>query len=481
MGDEAANINLGWESFKGSIGKVLQAVVGFLGTVVFARVLGPTSFGGFYFLLSILYLVDRPLHGVSDALNKRFSESDAPRRELFGATLLINAAAVVLIAAVMALLRGWFESFTNVPNAAFVFFVLFASSALFVPNQRLIAAIGMPSRQTWNDTLRSLLTFPLQIWFVLVGFGAAGMGYGLAAATLVTGATAWLFVGVTPAFPSVETLRSLWRFAKYSVPSGFFGKAYNEFDSLLLGAVLTTAVVGEYQAAFKLTVPALFIGTVVVSGLLPKVSNLSSRGEEVVEDVQNVIAYTSLLAIPIFFGSLAIPEQLIVTAFGGEYRDGAILLVGIALYRLFETQRLVFSGTLKGIDRPSLVMKIDAFALAFNVVLGFALVYEIGPIGVVLATVLAEASRYALLAYLINERFDDVRLVPQPLMEQFAAGTIMFLVVGSSSRLVTGASWFNTALLVGIGGAVYMGVLFAISANFRVTVRSLYHDSGLGS
>jgi peptidoglycan biosynthesis protein MviN/MurJ (putative lipid II flippase) len=141
----------------------------------------------------------------------------------------------------------------------------------------------------------------------------------------------------------------------------------------------------------------------------------------------------------------------------------------------------VFSGTLKGIDRPGLVMKIDAFALAFNVVLGFALVYEIGPIGVVLATVLAEASRYALLAYLINERFGDVRLVPRPLMEQFAAGMIMFLVVESSSRLVTGASWFNTALLVGIGGAVYMGVLFAISANFRVTVRSLYRDSGLGS
>lgn len=481
MGSDVANINLGWESFKGTIGKFLQAGVGFLGTVVFARVLGPTSFGGFYFLLSVVYIVDRPIRGVGGALHKRFAESDAPQRELLGATLLINLGATGLVAVAIMPLRGRLESATNVPGAGFVFVTLFASLALFFPHQMLLGASGMPARQTWNDTLRSLLTFPLQIVFVMGGLGAAGMGYGLAAATLLTTTTAWWFVGVLPTVPTMETLRSLWRFAKYNIPSNLLGKAYDEFDSLLLGAVLTTAVVGEYQAAFRLTLPAVFIGTVVISGLLPKVSNLSSRGENVAEDVQNVIAYSSLLAIPIFFGSLAIPEQLVVTAYGGEYRDGAILLVGIALYRLFETQRLVFSGTLKGIDRPSVVMKIDAFALVFNVALGFALVYEIGPIGVVLATVLAEASRYVLLAYLVNKQFGDVRLVPRPLMEQFAAGAIMFLAVESISRFVTGASWFNTALLVGVGGAVYMGLLFFISTNFRVTVRSLYRDSGLGS
>lgn len=479
MSDDAASINLGWESFKGSIGKFLQAGVGFLGTIVFARVLGPTSFGGFYFLLSILYLTDRPIRGVGGALHKRFAESGAPRRELLGATLLVNLAATGLVLVAMVVLHGQLESWTNVPDASLVFFVLFASIALFFPNQMLISAAGMPSRQTWNDTLRSLLTFPLQIGFVFAGFGAAGMGYGLAAATFLTTATAWWFVGTVPAVPSMETLESLWTFAKYNIPSNLMGKAYDEFDSLLLGTILTTAVVGHYQAAFKLTLPAVFIGTVVVSGLIPKVSNLASRGEAATDDIQNVIAYSSFLAIPIFFGALAISEQLIVTAYGGDYRSGAILLVGIALYRVFETQRLILAGTLKGLDHPKIVMKVDAFALALNIIVGVVLVYAIGPIGVVLATVLAEASRYILSAYLIRDYIGNVNFVPRPLKEQLAAGAVMFGVVELSATVVNSNSWFDTGLLVGTGGVVYVAILFAISTNFRITLRSLYEDSAV--
>lgn len=479
MSNEAARINLGWESFKGTIGKFLQAGVGFVGTVVFARILGPTSFGGFYFLLSMLYLTNRPLRGVGGALTKRFAESGAPRRELLGATLLINLAATGVVLVAMVLLRGQLESVTNVPDATLVFLALFASLALFFPYQMLIAAAGMPSRQTWNDTLRSLLTFPLQIGFVLAGFGAAGMGYGLAAATLLTTATAWWFVGVVPAVPTLETLRSLWTFAKYNIPSNLMGKAYDEFDSLLLGAVLTTAVVGDYQAAFKLTLPAVFIGTVVVSGLIPKVSNLTSRGKDATEDIQNVISYSSFLAIPVFFGALAIPEQLIVTAYGGEYRSGAILLVGIALYRVFETQRLILAGTLKGLDRPRIVMRVDAFALALNILVGIMLVYAVGPVGVVLATVLAEASRYVLSAYLIRDYIGNVSFVPRPLKEQLVAGAVMLGVVELSATVVNNNSWFDTGLLVGTGGIVYVGILFVISTNFRLTLRSLYEDAAV--
>jgi O-antigen/teichoic acid export membrane protein len=479
MGDGAANIDLGWESFKGSIGKFLQAIFGFAGTVVFARMLGPASFGGFYFLLSILYICDRPLRGVGGALHKRFAEADATKRELVGATLLINLVFSVVILVTIIALHGRLESATNVPSAGVVFFVLFVAMAVFFPYQMLLGAAGMPARQTWNDTLRSLLTFPLQIGFVLAGFGAAGMGYGLAAATLLTAVTAWWSVRVVPAVPTLDTLGSLWEFAKYNIPSNLLGKAYDEFDSILLGAMITTAVVGEYQAAFKLTLPAAFIGTVIVSGLVPKVSNLSSRGEAATDDIQNVIAYSSILAVPIFFGALAISEQLIVTAYGGKYRDGAILLIGLALYRLFETQRLIFDGTFKGLDRPSVVMKIDAFALALNIVVGVVLVYVMGAVGVVIATVLAEVSRYVILAVLIRDYVEGVTLVPRPLQEQLVAGVVMFVAVELSARFVGASTWLNTAVLVGLGGVVYVGILLVISTNFRVTIRSLYEDSGV--
>lgn len=64
---EAGDMNLGLEAGKGLLAKMIQAVLGFVGTVLFANILGPTSFGAFYILQSIIQIGDRPIRGISSA------------------------------------------------------------------------------------------------------------------------------------------------------------------------------------------------------------------------------------------------------------------------------------------------------------------------------------------------------------------------------------------------------------------------------
>jgi O-antigen/teichoic acid export membrane protein len=471
------NISLGVESIKGFAGKIVQSVLGFVGTIVFARILGPKSFGGFYFLLALVFLADKPLRGTATAISKRFSESENEPREIVGSIALFYGIGFLLAGGALLLLSDVLQRQTNVSNAALVFFLLLTSITLFDVVQELLAASGYPSLQIWNDTLRSILTFPFQIGFVLLGFSAAGMGYGLAAATFLSIPGAIYFIRLRPARPSLKTLRSLWKFARYSVPSAIVGTAYGRLDMLLLGSLLTTSAAANYQIALKLTTPAVLVATSIAPALFPKVSNLHSRGENVAEEISNVVSFSSIIAIPIFFGVIAIPEVLVVTIYGGEYRSAALLLIGLAAFQVVTTQASMYDRAVNAIDRPELNFRFSSIALVFNIVVGVTLLYEIGAIGVVIATVLSEILRYLLFVFALQRELEGLTVLPRTLFEQFAAGSIMYATVEAAERAVVVQSWVDLVLLVGTGAVVYGVVLLAISPGLRLTLRSVYADA----
>lgn len=474
---ETGEMNLGWETVKGTAGKFVQAAIGFVGTVIFARVLGPTSFGGFYLLFSLVVIADRPLRGFATAVRKRYSEAGARKGELAGGVVAVNLAAIAVMAAVVFPLGGRLTAYTNVDGAALVFVALFASMAFLVPFQRMLAAEGWVAKKVWNDTLRSVLTLPLQLGFVLAGFGAAGMGYGLAAATLLVVPVALYFLRVRPARPTRETIQSLWSYARYSIPGGLVGKAYDRLDTILIGTILTTGAVGQYEVAYRLSLPATFVTGVVVSGLMPQVSNLHSRGEPVGTEVTNALSYVSILSIPIFFGALAIPDALVVTAYGPQYEAAGALLAGIALYHAVASQSGALVQTLGGLDRPDTVFRIKAATLLLNVVVGAVLVIEVGVLGAVIASILAETTRYLIAVRAVSDLAEGVDFLPRPLLEQVFAGLVMFGVVDLVASRVGIASFVELGAVVGVGGVVYVAVLLATSRHLRVTILAVLSDA----
>lgn len=477
---EAGDMNLGLEVAKGFAAKLVQAALGFAGTIIFARALGPSSFGGFYLVLSLVQLADRPVKGVEVAAKKRFSEAESSRREVLGAQLLASGVAILAAVVAVVALAGPLASFTGVANAGLMFVLLFAGFVFFSPLQELLAARGLVGVQTWNDTLRSLFTFPFQLAFVLLGYGAAGMAYGLSLATFCCLPVTHYYLRTMPRRPGRETLRSLWAFARYSVVSRILGRTYSRLDVLLLGYFLTPATVGYYEVAYKLTVPATFVTVVAGTGLMTKVSNLHSREKGVAADVTNTLAFSSVLAIPLFFGALAIPEAVIVTAYGAEYAAAADLLVGLALYTIIMTQASPLQSVVDGLNLPNLDMRVSAATLALNVVIGIPLVLTIGAIGVVVGTVVAEAFRYLLFAFIVR-RYTEANLLPRPLLGQVAAGVVMFGAVVAGHAYLSVDSWFALGVLLAWGGIVYFVVLTAVSRLFRLAVVSVTRDALAGA
>jgi O-antigen/teichoic acid export membrane protein len=467
-----SEMNLGGQVAKTLLARVGLAAFGFVGTIVFARVLGPTAFGGYYLLYTVVQIADRPFRGWTSAVEKRYSEAGAPQREILGSVVVFNLTGLLVTVPLALLFRSRLAAFTGVEGAALLFLLLLGAEAFFHPLDQLVAAKGRVAIANYVDGLRSVLTLGLQLMFVAAGLEVAGMVYGLAGATLASIAVDLYIVGQTPSVPSVRSLRSIAEFARYSVPTSIVGQTYNRLDTLLLGLVLTPAVAGEYEVALKLTVPAVFVSNSIQQAMFPKVSNLHSQGKEVAADIANSKAFASILSIPLLFGALALSERVIVTAYGPEYRSAAVLLIGLALYRVVNTQAQIHIRTLEAIDRPETVLRASAVALAVNVPLGYALVLRHGAVGVVAATVVAETLRYVVLVLATRWVIDD-GFVPTEFLRQTVAGAVMFGAVLSVKPLIEVWSWLVLLVVVGFGAVVYSLVLAALSRKLRVTIRDV--------
>jgi len=475
---DASSVSLGGETVKATVAKFAMAIVGFVGTIVFARILGPTAFGGFYLLFALIKIADRAVVGWGVAVKKRYSETGAPKAELLGSQLLFTGGWILLTAVAVAVAAPRLVSYTGLPDAPILFVVLMASVALYEPIDRVVQARGLVGASMWTDTLRSVLTFPLQLGLILLGFGAAGMAYGLAAATLLAARPLVLRRGLPGDAVASDPRKPLVvrQIQQRQLPPG---DGLRPVRCPPIGLAAGPAAAGNYEVAFKLTVPATFVMMAASSGLMARVSHRHSKGEGLSEDVSNTLAFASIVAIPMFFGALALSERLVVTFYGPEYAEAGALLVGLALYQLVRTQSGTLSQVVDGIDRPDLNTRISALTLGLNIVLGVALTLSYGAIGVVVATVVAETLRYVIVASIVKRHVPDTELFPRTLLEQFAASLLMFAVVVPAVDVVTIEHWYHLLAIVGLGAAVYGITLAIISRKLRVTIEGVVRNSCL--
>jgi O-antigen/teichoic acid export membrane protein len=463
------DIDLSVEVLKGVSAKFTQAVLGFAGTILFARILGPTSFGGFYLVMSLVRVVDWPTRGLATAAKKRYSESDSSRKEIVGAQVIANLALIGVVGVIAIVFQERLISYSGVDSAPSLFFIMFVALVFFYPFQQLLTARGLVGLQAWNDTVRSVTTFLLQLGLVLAGWGVAGMAVGWTLSTVLAVPITFYFLRTVPALPSIETLRSLFSYAKYSSLTAIAGKTYARYDVLLLGLVIGPAASGYYEAALKLSVPATFVATIAGSGLMAKVSNRHNKGQNIDQTVSDTLSYSSILAIPMFFGGVIISEQLVVTAYGAKYREAAVLLVGLLLYQLVRTQSRVLTQTLSGMDMPDLIMRISVVTLVTNVVLGYGLLITVGLIGVVIGTVVAESVRYLCNAMFVHRYEPNVTIIPRQIRLQVLSSGLMCAVVFLLERVVKINSFVILGTIVGAGACVYGVSLFVLSDHFRDT------------
>ena len=482
---DAGDVSFGLETLKGVSAKLAMFAFGFAATAYFARELGPEAFGGFFLLLSVVQFANRVPHGIGGACQKRLAETDTSNEELLGLTLGMSITSGLVAATLAVVARDQLVAYTGIPNAPTLAVALFVSMSLFLPLQFLLAGKGSFGVTNWIDLAREVAKSGLQFGLVLLGFGVTGMTIGFVVATLLCLPVILYFLGVRPSVPTRETVAYVWEYARFNVPSNVVGKAYTRFDIFLLGWIGLTASVGYYEVALSLTTLATLISSVVMDGLISKTSNLTSRGRSIRDTITATTSYTSVLAIPMFVVAVFLGGPVVETVYGADYLATVPFLVGIAAYRIIQTQREPLDSAVKGMGRPDSVFRISTITVAVNFVLGVALVLTVGPIGVIVATVAAETLRCLLLHRALRQNDAGVPVLPDPLRKQFRSAAGMAVVMAGVTHVLPNTPTHQAVLVGTVGVATYLALLLAQDdlargsiAEFGVAVRSFVAGSG---
>lgn len=447
----------------GFVGRTIGAVIALLGSIYIAQEVGESIYGIFYFMMAISAVLDNPISGWSQGCRKRFTEEGWDQGAAIGAVylgVLVGASILLPLAMLLRSIYGTVQGFDPI-----VFWFLFTAVVSY--NVTLSLVRGTPSfgAVEWIGAFRDLFRVGLQILFIGIFADLFGMVLGIALINLLIVPIVVYWIGVPPSIPSRDQLRSIWSYARSSIPGSFIGTVMFRTDIIMIGLLSTSLFVGNYRVGMNLTMPAMFVGGVLSAGMLSQVSNMDSRDVEVSPQIQSGVGYASILAIPIAVGCLIMGEQIAVAVYSEQYREAGLFIAALAIYRVFQTQYQVVTSSIDGLDRPDLTLRIDALGLLMNVTLGLGLFYIMGPAGIAWATVISVAIRY-FVGNRILKSLVEVNLAPDTLQHQALSGLIMGVGVFFADQK-TGGGLLPTIVVIGIGGVIYFASLTALSGDFR--------------
>lgn len=470
-------MGLAREVASGTVARYLAAAAGLVASIVVADILGPSAYGGVALLVALGKFADRPVQGFARAGKQRIAANPAVTPVVLGALLAVTVGWIVAFAVVSAVAAPLIVSYAGLAAAPFLLLLLVASDSAFESVETLAQGRGRIAAATWSSALRVSISAPLQIALVVAGVGAAGVVYGETVAAFAAAPVAAYFVGARPAVPGRAVFADLWSYARSAIPDAALGTAYERLSLVIIGVLLTPALAGNYQVAWALTLPAVYLSEVAATGLMAQVAARETAAE-VRDDVRNTLSYSSLLAVPILVGALVYARELVVGIYSAEYARAAPLLVGLALYRYVRTESGPLIQAINGIDRPEVAVRITALAVLVNLALGVALVFPLAAVGVVVAIVVGDVVRMLGAWYFLRSRLDGVDLYTPAQRDQFAAAAAMGAVLLGVKLAARPSGLLEMIVVVGVGAAVYVGGL-ALSESHRALAADALGDTRL--
>lgn len=472
VGRDTTNISISREAFLNVGAKVIQAVLGFAGVIVLTRLLGSDGLGRYRTVLAAGFFLLSFSESIASVIRKRIAEVDTDPEKYLTFGLLIHAGVTVVTVVGLFVARSIVVPYFGSPPLTAGVAIVVASLGFFSVMNFYQAGIGYPARETWFDSLRSVLTLGAQVAVLVAGFQAFGVIVGFGIAAVVTGVFIWLSVRPSLTVPTRQTVDRTLEYARYSVPSSFLGRFYQSADPLLIRSFAGASAVGYYTLATQLAQPGALFASTISSVLSVKSSGVDSVGGDVRRDLVNSATYSGLISVPILFGTFAISDAIMQSGlFGSTFGNapGAVL-VGIALMQVLTAYQKPFSSAIGGVDRPDIIFRVSLLVTGIYVPIAVGLGQRYGLLGVVAGTVIAETVRLVVYQYMAVKLFDGA-VFPKPVGHQLFAAGVMFGVIEGFSRVTNPNRFTVLSLLIGIGGVVYFSSLLLVSQHFRATIR----------
>jgi O-antigen/teichoic acid export membrane protein len=468
-------MRIGQTSFITFVSNFISSGAGFVGTIIFARLLGADILGQYYLLLSIVaWLALAGTLGFESAITKRLSEGEDRGAYKVAGGLCIAALTAMIV---LALLLGEdvVQQLFGVRRIDFLILLLIVG-VIGSYVDAILQGVHLVHIYAGLRPVRRVVRTLVQVGGILLSFGLVALVFGYAAGGVVIILIGLYVVGGPYSLPTREHFQSLYDYARFAWLGGMESKTFNQADILILGVFVSDSLVGVYGITWNLANFLIIFSNAIRSSLFPELSKLSADKSlaQVSSLLEDSLAYTGLFTIPGLVGGALLSDRLL-GVYGPEFVDGSEvlwLLIGAVLVYGYQRQII---NVLNAIDRPDESFKINSILILSNLVLNFVLIREYGIFGAAGATMTSVLLSFSVGYVLLNKHI-DVTVPVDRIGVQIAAALGMGLVIVSMEHLVepilsTTNNAITTTMLVILGAAVYFALLWGLSADFRRVVR----------
>ncbi len=366
--------------------------------------------------------------GFQGALIKYVAEYHAARKyrqlnEVFSATLLAYSSLGLLCGlAIAAFARFFLTHAFNIPvayasDARAILFIFAVMIVIELPGMALSGVVEGLQRYDLMAILDvgRLACFAGVAWVILsAGHGLVALACAMLGSTvLYEMATAIVAIRLVPTLRLVsggdkKALRDL-----YHLTGGLFvlrlnSLVYNNMDKVLIGAILTTTSLTDYDIANRLHGLALS-----VMGLAPSVVLPAAAANDAVNDVDRQrqlllkgSKYATAVTLPFVLGLFILADQFIEYWISPKYRYVAVYARLFLSYMFLWPIVQVGWNMLVGVNRVKALIPIATLSVVVNLIVSIVFVRRVGVAGTMIGTVTANLLVVVAYMRLILRTFD---------------------------------------------------------------------------
>ncbi len=234
---------------------------------------------------------------------------------------------------------------------------------------------------------------------------------------------------------------------------------YLRVDIILISIILGASSVATYGVATRVIESFLVLGVFFGQAILPRISKEEKNTEYVAKTVSWGIEKCVMLALPIIIAVWKFAPDIVRILSNNEFlssinffgSDSALKYLVPVVFFAFLNQ--LFTFTLVAKNRQNFLLKVNAIALFFNVILNILFLREYGIIAAAISTIICEIVVFAFLSSEIFKHFK-----PQFDAKNWALIGVANIVLVVEIYLTRLGEHFIIAAVV--GSLSYFGILF---------------------
>lgn len=454
-------------------GSSLTLLLGLISFPILTRILTHEEYGIMGLVNTTLFLaVALAKGGLSDGIirfYKEYSESN-DKLAVFSSTIIIRGLILSLLTALLYIsIFPFISGYLNI-NARYVTIFIIMAVYLFVRPLNIIVlnmlrVTGKTIFYNSVNIIGKIMSIVLSLLFLIYLLkGLYGFFVGIILAEIIVSIIlfSW-FISNYKVLPNKVSGELAVKLIKFGTPLLITELSYlllSYADRYMIVAYHGEEVLGLYSVGYNL---ASYLSNIIMFSLsytvVPLYVDIYEKDgkEETEEFLQKCLYYLIIAIMPVFFGYLAISNDLFITLASVKYASAATFSPIILLGSLFLGINYIFNAGLYLKKKSMTLLAIMLSAVIINIILNIILLPQYGVMGAAIATLLACIAT-TITTILLSYRHIFVRVDIKAAIYYLILSCFMYFAV---MQVDTGVVWLNLLSKI-IAGVLIIapGVLF---------------------